>query len=307
MRCLGLLLGTAALAAAQVQVDNVLLKMVPPGVNSLVGARMDQVRNSPIYIKMLAARKLPELDRFATETGFDPRRDVRELLFVTTDKGGVLLARGSFHVKPVHDERLKTVKHGQYAIQASGESGFCILDSTLAAAGQLPVLEAALDEWKSGGHQAAAPLLAIAKGVDKQTPVWGVSTGFAGFLADHFPSTRNGSVDFSKIFRGLENTWFQADVSKGLRAEVHGLAANDQDAANLRDTAKGLVGFGRLSVPENQPELLKIWDGVTVEQTGRSIVIRADIAQDLLDRLVEMMNAMKPKGQANRPPRNGKL
>src|SRR5205814_590318 len=94
-------------------------------------------------------------------------------------------------------------------------------------------------------------------------------------------------------FRGLEDTWFEADFSDGLKANVHGAAATDQDAVNLRDTAKGLVGFGRLSVPDNQPELLKLWDGITVDQQGKSVTIHADIPQNLIDRLVQMLSSVQ--------------
>jgi hypothetical protein len=97
-------------------------------------------------------------------------------------------------------------------------------------------------------------------------------------------------IDFSKIFQGLEDTWFQASFTTGFQALVHGATATEQDAVNLRDTMKGLIGFGRLSVPENQPEMLKLWDGIGVEQEGRSVSIHADIPENLVDRLVRMLS-----------------
>ena len=103
------------------------------------------------------------------------------------------------------------------------------------------------------------------------------------------PRTSSG-IDFSKIFRGLQNTTFQASFAAGLQAQVHGVTATDQDAANLRDTARGLIGFGRLSVPENRPELLKLWDGIRVEQEGRNIAIHADVPQSLVDQVVHMLS-----------------
>jgi len=308
------ILFTATVLLCQVKVDNVLLSMVPPGSDSLVGAQMAAVKASPLYQKMLAARKLPELDRFANESGFDPRTDVRELLFASTKQGGVLLARGKFDVKaglnnPDLKKNMKLVRHGEYVIYAmsTGDSGFCILDSTLAAAGTVPVLEAALDEWKSGKHGNAKALLARLKTLDSKTQLWGISTGFASFVADHMPKVAGGNVDFSQIFRGVEDTWFQLDMSQGMRAEIHGTTAKEADAVSLRDAAKGLVGFGRLSVPEGQPELLRVWDGITVEQTGNNFMVKADIKQELMDKLVAMMettmksNRPRPKTTEGKP------
>ncbi len=284
-----LLVFLAAMAAAQPRVDNVLVRMVPPGSQSLAGAHMDQIKTTDFYRKLIEQRKLSQVDRFAKETGFDPRRDVRELLFASTSTGGVLLARGTFPLHPQVSDT-KPLRHGKYTIQTSGGSGFCILDTTLAAAGDLQSVEAALDEWTSGTHAAAQPLLGRARGVDPQSQFWGVSAGFAGFLADNMPGAGRG-IDFSKIFQGLEDTWFQASFTTGFQALVHGATATEPDAVNLRDTMKGLIGFGRLSVPENQPEMLKLWDGIGVEQEGRTVSIHADIPENLVDRLVRMLSA----------------
>jgi hypothetical protein len=280
-----------AVLSAQPPVDNVLERMVPPGTTSLVGGRMDLLKRTDLYRKMVATQSLPQVDEFARETGFDPRRDVRELLFAGTPRGSVLLARGTFHLNPAPLKDTQKTRHGEYQILGKGSAGFCILDSTLAVAGDVPAIEAALDEWKSGTHTAARSMLARAAGINSQAQLWGVSTGLAGFLADHTPGVNSG-LDFSKIFRGIDDTSFQADLSAGLRAEVHGTTANDKDAINLRDTVRGIVGLGRLQVPENQPELLRVWDGINIEQQGRSITIRIDIAQDLLDKLIQMLGAI---------------
>ncbi|MDP9055420.1 MAG: hypothetical protein M3N93_14140 [Acidobacteriota bacterium] len=274
--------------SAQPRIDNVLERMVPPGATSLVGARMDLIRQTEIYRKMLAGRRLGQADTFTAETGFDPRRDVKELLYVSTAHGGVMLARGTFHL---HGERMKGAKKTRYrGYEIIGErtGGFCLLDATLAVAGDLRAIEAALDEWKSGTGTSAQALIARLGGVNPSSQFWGVSSGAGNFLAEH-PLGLSSGIDFSKIFRGLQDTWFQADFSAGLKAEVHGVTASEKDAANLRDAVRGMVGLGRLNVPENEPDLLPVWDGITVEQTGRSISMRADIAQGLIDKMVTML------------------
>jgi hypothetical protein len=283
---------------AQPRVDNVLERMVPPASTGLVGAHMDQLKQTELYKKMVAAQSLAQLDQFALETGFDPRRDVRELLFVTTSRGAVMLARGTFHLNTVMLKNAQKSRHGQYDIWGLGASGFCILDSTLAAAGEIPALELALDEWTSGAHTAAQPLLARVAAVNPQDQIWGISTGSGNFLAEHPPAA--GSVlDFSKIFRSLEDYWFEADFGAGMRTEVHGTTRTEKDAVSLRDTVRGLVGLGRLNVPENQPELLKVWDGITIDQQGRAISIHADITQELIDRVVQLLSGA--------PARTGKI
>lgn len=296
----GLLLAASGVAAPRV--DNVLEKMTPPDVTALVGARMDALKPTELYRLLLENQKLPGMDQFAAETGFDPRRDVREILFVTTPKGSVLLARGTFRLNAAVLKGVPKTRHGVYDIwnQASANrtSGFCILDASLAAAGDVAAIEEALDEWTAGAHTGAKALLARADGVSATAPVWGVSAGTASFLTNNLPMMANG-VDFTPIFRGLTDVWFEADFSGGLKAEAHGTTAQARDAQNLRDAVRGLVGLGRLSVPESQPELLRLWDGITAEQTGRAIALHIDIAQDLIRKLVEMLGSVaRPAGRA---------
>ena len=282
----------AGLCEASPRIDNVLIRMVPPGATGLVGAHMDQITGSALYQKMMAQQKLPQLDQFARETGFDPRRDVREILSATTDNGTVLLARGKFNVKQEPIEGLKLVRHGEYNIHVFDQSGFCILDSTLAVAGQIPAIEAALDEWKANGsHHAAESLLKSRGPVSPQTPLWGASTGFAQFLSQNLPRAGNNGIDFSSIFKGIQNTWFSADITSGFEGSIHCTTGTDKDAMNLRDAAKGLIGLGRLSVPENRPELLTFWDGFAVEQDGRSFSLNIDVSGDLIDQMVQMLSA----------------
>ena len=103
----------AATVFAQPRIDNVLERMVPPGSTGLVGAHMDQIKQTEMYKKMVAAQSLLQLDQFARETGFDPRRDVREILFVTTPQGAVMLARGTFHVNPNALKDARQTRHGK--------------------------------------------------------------------------------------------------------------------------------------------------------------------------------------------------
>ncbi len=294
--------------SAQPPVDAVLRQMVPPASTSVLGIRMASLRNTDFYRRMMQQGKLPMFERFGKETGIDPRQDVRELLFVNTPSGGVLMARGTFTplTNPVDAAaRLRDAKltrHGQYIVWSNGPGAFCYLDATLAAAGDTRSVEAALDEWTSGTHKAGTQFLDKAKSVDPASQVWGFSTTFGGFLAANLPRavSVNGSpaLDFSKIFRGLENIWFEMDFSKGFKANLHGLAATERDAENLRDTARGLVGLGRLTTPENRPELLRMWDGVTAEQRARAVAVRADVPFELLDQLVALMGTADPKGRA---------
>ena len=274
---------------AQTHPDPVLARMVPPGTVSMIGARMDQLKETPLYQKLIAQKKLPDLDRFATETGFDARRDVRELLLASDGTPGqsVLLARGSFHV--TYTGKLKSFKHGIYVIYGDERAGFCLLDATTAAAGPLPGLYAALDHWHSGATPATPDLLKRVESIPANSQVWAVSSG--GFNLPGALTMRQGGPDFAQIFRGVQESTFSADLRNGLDATIDGNVKTDEDAKSLGDAARGLIGIARLSVPENHRELLQVWDGFKVSQQARHITITAKVAQNLIDQLVNLLQS----------------
>ena len=218
-----LLLLLSSALAAQPRVDNVLEKMVSPSATGLVGAHMDQIKQTEMYRKLVATQGgFQQLDEFARDTGFDPRRDVREILFVTELYGSVLLARGDFHLNPAVLKNFTRYREGRYDIWRQGNNGFCILDSTLAAAGDVDAIVDTLKEWTSGSHTSAKRLLGYVSAVQPQYQIWGISTGSGNFLVDHPPAPDSG-LDFSTVFRSLQDYWFEADFSAGMRAEIETL------------------------------------------------------------------------------------
>ena len=186
-----LVLCSLSLPAAE-RVDNVLAQMVPDNSTTLVGMRMEQLKSTPLYQALVAQEKLPQLDQFARESGFDPRRDVRDLLLASSGKQTVLLARGNFHLN-VPAQAKKFNYHGYVILsnaipQQQEAGGFCILDSTLAAAGPLPVLQAALDQYKSGNRNNAAALLSRARAIAENYQFWSVTVGSANLISENMPS-----------------------------------------------------------------------------------------------------------------------
>jgi len=306
-RC-GLAIALCVPLAAAERVDNVLAQMVPDNSVTLVGMRMEQLKSTPLFQKLIAQEKLPQLDDFARESGFDPRRDVRDLLLANNGKQTVLLARGTFH--PTLPAALKKVNYHGFVIVSNGkDAGFCLLDGTLAAAGPLPVLQAALDQYKSGNRNNASALISRARTIAENYQVWGVTAGIGNFLSDNMPPAA-GAVDFGRLFRSLQNTLFEADLRNGLKSIAEGYCASAQDAKALADATRGMVGMGRLNTPENQSDLLRLWDGIKVEQADKKVTLTTDIGQDLIDQLLKLMQSGGPNhrglGGQPRPGGSGK-
>ena len=268
-------------------IDSTLATLVPGDATMIAGVHMDAVRATPMYRKLVAGRSLPQLDDFARETGFDPRRDVRELVVASDGKDVLVAARGTFRDGGFAGLERQTYKN--FTLYTRDQRGVALINTSTAAAGTLPAVKAALDRYQSGGS-GPAELLTRARRIPAQNQVWSVANGFESLLTLGIPETGN-AANFARVLRSFENTTFAADLRTGFNGYLTGTCRTDADAKNLGDTARGLIGLGRLSVPEKHRELLRLWDGIKVDQHERTVSITIAVPEDLLDKLMDLMGS----------------
>jgi hypothetical protein len=237
---------------------------------------------------LVAGRSIPQLDDFARDTGFDPRRDVRELLVASDGKDTIVVARGTFNEHGF--AALAKQSYKGVSLYTRDQRGAALIDASTAVAGTLPGVKAALDRYKSGDHSGPAELLARARQIPTRNQLWSVSNGFESLLTAGIPDTGN-AANVGRILRSLENTTFAADLRTGVDGYLTGTCRTEQDAKNLGDTVRGLVGLGRLSVPEKQPDLLRLWDGIKVDQQQRTVNITLAVPEDLLEKMLDLLGA----------------
>jgi hypothetical protein len=137
--------------------DPRLLSLVMPDAAVIAGVNVTQAKASPFgqYVLSLVAPHDPQLQALATLTGFDPRKDVTELLAATGGsagfKGGLVLARGAFPVQTLTAAatmaRAATETYNGAVILKSpdGLYGLAFLDSTVVAMGDVAGVKAAID------------------------------------------------------------------------------------------------------------------------------------------------------------------
>ena len=272
-------------------IDATLAALVPADATMLAGARMDVIRSTPLYKKLLAQKRLQQLDEFAQRTGFDPRRDVRELLIGSNGKDSIIAARGTFNAHAFQGVTKGSYKG--YTLYTRDAGGVALIDSSTAIAGNLPAVRAVLDRYQAGVRSGPAELLSKARQIPPKNQLWSVSSGFENFITGAIPQTGN-AANFGRILRSLENTTAAADFRTGVNGVLNGLCRTEADAKNLGDAARGLAGLGRLSVPDNQPELLRLWDGIQVEQQQRTVKITVIIPENLLEKLIDLVGT-QPK------------
>jgi hypothetical protein len=284
-----LIVGCGSAEMAGTRVDPGLAALVPSDTILVAGMRMSELRATALYGKLISQQRLSELDDFTAKTNFDPRKDVSEMLIASNGTDNVVLARGNFKVTAPAGMK-KSVYKGA-TIYSKGEGAYTILDPTTAVAGAEPVVRRAIDQ-KQSGQRGAAALLDRARALAGSGQIWLVANGW-GTLPDRLAKDGGNMANASRFFRGIERATATADLRSGVTAHVVGDCRSEQDAKTLGDAARGIVGLGRLSVPEGKPEMLRLFDGVKVDQKQNAVLVDVNIPADLLDGLLQMTRSAR--------------
>ncbi len=276
------------------RVDPALAALVPSDTIMLAGIRMSDLRSTPLYSKMVAQKRLSDLDDFAKKTNFDPRKDVNDMLVASNGTDSVLLARGTFKIQT--PAGLKKSLYKGVAIYGKDDGAYAILDASTAVAGSVAAVRKAIDQ-KQSGQRGAAALVEQARSLAGSGQIWLVSNGW-GTLPDRLSAQGGNISNANRFLRSIESATLIADLRSGLAANLTGQCRTEQDAKTLGDAARGMVGLGRLSVPENQPEMLRVFDGIKVDQKQKAIQLNVNIPPDLIDRLLQATDS-RPKQRGN--------
>jgi hypothetical protein len=128
-------------------------------------------------------------------------------------------------------------------------------------------------------------LLARSQAIPAHNQIWAVAD-----TADAFTglSTSGNSANLGKVFGQLEQLTFAADLSQGVEAVATGECRTEQDAKNLGDAMRGLISLGKLSVPQGQTDLLRLYDSAQLDQQQKLVKLTVKVPPDLIDKLMEL-------------------
>ncbi len=291
---LGLALMIAACRLQQpstgaIHIDPSLERLVPSDTIFILGADLDAIRRTATYQKNSRILDLPRLDEFARQTGIDPRKDLSEILSVSNGKGGALLARGNFNQADL-ERRLKNqgasvIDYQGVKLFGDGRNAVAFLPPRTAAAGSTPLLKSIVD---TRGLQSMPPALAARiRSIPGGSQLWAAFIGGVQGLNFTIPANSNlGGI--VRVFKGIDSATLGIDVRKGFDLNAEAICNTAADARRLHDALKGIVGLGRLSTPDNRPDLLKLYDLIKVDQAQTHVSVTAHIPPDLVDKFLSL-------------------
>jgi len=295
MRWIGIAILCAALAGCQARksaslhIDPALEALVPADAVVVVGANLDAIRDTPVYQKLLAGLPLPQLEAFAQQTGLDPRKDLSQFLIASDGKHALFLARGKFHTADL-EARLESkgaarFTYKKYRFFGNEQGAIFFLDDSTAIAGPANDLRALIDHRAGRGLPPALRDLLRTLPADDQMYA-ALSGGLKGF---DLPVPRDSNLgNVAQVLDSVDSATLGLNLSHGIDAVALVNCKTERDAKFIHDMVKGVVGFGRLNTPDNQPELLKLYDGIQVTEQQSQAKVTASIPADLADRFLDL-------------------
>lgn len=307
----------AALAAAPAfAVDPALLQMAPDGAKALAGMQIAQGKQSPLgrYVLQHLGTPGPRTQAWMSQAGFDPRRDLTEVLVAATGSGtsvngGLVLARGTFD----------TARLGA-AMEAHGGVHTVVLGADVYSGGKAPhpwsvafpdnttAVMGAPDEVNAAltRRASATPVSTSLSGeVDQLSATndfWFLTLGplseFAKAVPDPSVSNafQNGSM-FQAVTQasgGLhfgDNVVFSADA----------VTRSDKDAQSLQDVVRFLVNMIQSNKQQNamSQQVSSILNSLTLSTNANVMHLSLSIPESQVEALLA---ASSQQRRSMRPP-----
>jgi hypothetical protein len=284
---------SGALSAA----DPRLLNLVMPDATVLAGVNVDQAKATPFgqyVLTTLLQSQAQQLQQLATLTGFDPRRDVHELLLASSGapggKTGLALALGAFDPAKIAAAAqlagagAETYSGVSIVEDPQHQNGFAFLDSTLVVAGDLANLKAAIDR-RSGGPTIPTTLAAQVNQLSSED-AWAISTVPPYSLKPPAAVPPAAGVNVQNALQTIQSA--AAGVKFGSVVVLTGQAqaATPQDASQLGDVLKLFVSMAQLQSAQH-PEAAALAQSLVVTTQGSTVKITLSLPEDQIQQLVK--------------------
>lgn len=280
-------------------VDSTLLALVPQDATVIAGARVDEVKDSPFGQFVLANMQMEgeEFRKFVDETGFDPRRDLREIVMATLagasgNEGDrtIIIGKGVFNTVRILAAARRaggevTNYQGVEIVSHTGQrnsGAVAFLDSGLAVIGDSAMVKQAIDRRGKGASISATTQSKVIA-LSGQNQIWFYSAvSPASLFSGHMADPNMGAA----VKGGLMESVTQAEGglkfdAKGVQVSGEATARSDKDAAALADVFRFLAGI----VATREGNGQNLLESLKVTSEGNVMKMSLALPETLLEQL----------------------
>jgi hypothetical protein len=281
--------------------DAALINLLPPDAQVIFGVQVDQSRYSPFGRYLLARLEKADgdLKEFIALTGFDPRRDISEIVGAGGGDGkqGLVCVRGRFAVPKIlaalpRDAAAPGQYRGVTLVSGQGPkpAGVAFLNGSLAVAGEGELLRAAIDRWLDGGAF-PAQLAAQAAEASSRYDAWMVAAAWPAELAGRLPPESGGAAAQGDLIRSIEQMSGGVKLGSDVTIGGESVLKTDKDAAALADVVRFLASFIQMQAKsERAMQLAEYARRMQIAAEGNRVRVSLVLPEAELEKLFERLD-----------------
>ena len=280
---------------AGASLDSAFSDGISSDVQTLVSVKLDQVKASELYRRHQQLLDLPQFNDLALRAGLDPRRDITSLCMIWDGKHLVLLAKGAFANAKLEEKLIangaQRVPYKNYSLLTHGPDSVAFPKPGFAVASSTGAVQSELDLLSSKGGGIPDEVKARLADVPSDSQIWVVSRG--GLPGANFPLRSDFESALSNFASFVTGTSLSIRFDAGSHLLSRVICKSPEGAQRVNDAMRGLIGLARLSTKDNELDLLRLWDSVSVTKDQQFVRVQADLPADLSDKLIDQIAALR--------------
>lgn len=283
--------------------DPQLMNLVMPDAKVLAGVNVEQAKGTQFgqYVLNQLQTQDAQMQQLVALTGFDPRRDVRELLVasdgVPQGKTGLALAKGNFHAARItaaatlHGVTTEIYKGVTILSEPKKQSaGIAFLDATTVAAGDIASVKGAIDRLTTPQSLPVDVAVKVDQWSNSQD-AWGITTVAPASLAPAGSVKAGAPNPMLNVGQNVQAA--AGGVKFGAPVVFSGEAQCDtaQNATTLGDMVKLLINLAQMQAGQD-PTAAALIKSVTVTASGNVVKVSASLPQDVFQQMLQPQHKM---------------
>lgn len=279
----------AALAA-----DPSLLNLAMPDAKVMAGLQVDATKNSVFGQYVLAHMQPddPSFQKFMADAGFDPRRDITEVVISsnwehnTPGSRWLVVARGVFN--PARIAGSAQAKGGTIAnyqgvdiLSPATDNAIAFLDSTIAVMGDAASVKAAIQR-KHGNASANSSLLSKVHRVSLKNDFWFVTLVPISEFSSVMPDPNLQGAMKGDLMQSISQASGGIKFGPAVLIAGEALTRSNQDAQALQEVVRFIAGL----IQQNRQNSVLL-DTLDLKTTGNVMSMSLTIPETQLERMIE--------------------
>ena len=299
---LTVLLAPSAMTAA----DPGLLKLVMPDAKVVAGLEVDRTRDSAFGQFVLSHMQLDDegFKKFVADTGFDPRRDVREIVMASNWESNSPQSRWLIMAKGVFDtQKIQQAAAGTSATSANFQganlytyspkdapdvqNAIAFLDASSALMGDAASVKAAITRQRSG-PPASSQFLDKIRDVSAKNDFWFVTLVPLSEFASAMPDPNVSGAMKGNVLTAINQASGGIRFGDTVTISAEAVTRSEKDAQALVDVVRFVVGMLQLNRQDNAVagQVASLLDTLDTKTNGNVMSMSLAIPEQQLEQIL---------------------